>query len=166
MSEIEFPNRQILSHDVPHWVEEGSVFFITVNCAERGLDQLTQPKIAAGLLEAARFYQERHLWHIQLILLMPDHFHALMSFPRDSVMADLFKSWKRYTARRLGIAWQDGFFDHRLRNENEVTEKHFYIRQNPVRKGLCEKPDDWPHQMHWANGRLIVGVENRGATQR
>ena len=89
-----------------------------------------------------------------------------MSFPRDSVMADLFKSWKRYTARALGIGWQDGFFDHRLRSENEVTEKHFYIRQNPVRKGFCEKPDDWPHQMHWANGRLIIGGENRGTTQR
>ena len=158
MPDDELPDRKRLHHDVPHWVEDGAPFFITVNCAERGREQLTQLSTSAALLEAARFYHDRHQWHITLMLLMPDHFHAILSFPRGAVMADLFKSWKRYTARELGIVWQDGFFDHRLRNDQEENAKHHYIRHNPVRKNLCARPEDWPHQMHWTSNGLLMGA--------
>ncbi len=153
----DLPNRKRLHHDVPHWVEDGSLFFITVNCAERGREQLTLTQTAVALLDAARFYHDQRKWYITLWLLMPDHFHAILSFPRDVVMADLFKHWKRYTARQLGIDWQDGFFDHRMRNAQEENAKHHYIRHNPVRKNLCERPEDWPHQIRWSSGGLVIG---------
>ena len=35
------------------------------------------------------------------------------------------------------------FFDHRLRNEQELQEKTSYILMNPVRKGLCERIEEW-----------------------
>ncbi len=157
MPDNELTNRKHLHHDMPHWVEEGALFFITVNCAERGPKQLTRKDNASALLDAARFYHDQRKWHITLWLLMPDHFHAILSFSREAAMEDLFKHWKRYTARQLGIVWQDGFFDHRLRNTHEENAKHHYIRHNPVRKELCASPDDWPHQLRWSNGDLLVG---------
>lgn len=157
MPEDDFPNRKRLHHDVPHWVEDGSPFFITVNCAERDRVQLTTSPIATRLLEAARFYHDQRKWHITLLLLMPDHLHAILSFPRGVAMADLFKHWKRYTNRTLGIDWQDGFFDHRLRSEHEEVAKHHYIRHNSVRKNLCTSPEEWPHQIRWSSSGLVVG---------
>ncbi len=157
MPDDDLPNRKRLHHDVPHWVEDGSLFFITVNCAERGREQLTLTQTASALINAARFYHDQRKWHITLWLLMPDHFHAILSFPRDVVMADLFKHWKRYTARQIGIEWQDGFFDHRLRNAQEENAKHHYIRHNPVRKNLCVRPEDWPHQLRWSSDGLVIG---------
>ncbi|WP_395735247.1 REP-associated tyrosine transposase [Prosthecobacter sp.] len=152
------PDRKKLHHDVPHWVEDGSLFFITVNCSQRGSEQLTLPAVADGLLDAARFYHDQRKWHITLWLLMPDHLHALLSFPRQVVMEDVFQNWKRYTARQFGIVWQDGFFDHRLRDGHEENAKHHYIRQNPVRKGLCARPEEWPHQLRSSRaGSLIRG---------
>jgi len=153
----ELPNRERLWHDVPHWVEDGSWFFITVNCANRRWEQLTLREIAVPLLDAAKFYHEQRKWHLSLLLLMPDHLHAIMSFPRDAVMAGLFQNWKRYTTRALGIQWQDGFFDHRLRSDHEANAKHRYIRQNPVVLGLCKKPEDWPHQLRWSSAGLVIG---------
>lgn len=152
------PQRNHLHHDVPHWVEDGALFFITVNCAERGRTQLTLPHTATALMDAARFFHDQHKWHIVLFLLMPDHWHAIMGFPRDAVMADLFKHWKRFTAQKPGIQWQDGFFDHRLHNEQEATEKRHYIRHNPVRKQLCATPEDWTHQMRWTSSGLVAGA--------
>ena len=108
MSE-DLPNRKHLRHDVPHWVEDGALFFITVNCAVRNREQLTLQTIAEPLLNAARFYHERGNWHIAQMMIMPDHWHAIMGFPRGKAMRDLFQDWKRYTARTLGIQWQDGF---------------------------------------------------------
>jgi putative transposase len=157
MTEPTRPTRRRLHHEVPHWVEDDAAFFITVNGAKRGCTQLTLPEIASGVLEAARFYHDEHKWHLTLLLLMPDHFHAIMSFPRIAVMADLFKHWKRYTARTLGIQWQDGFFEHRLRNFQEEAAKYHYIRHNPVRKKLCDSPEAWPHQIRWSSEGLVIG---------
>ena len=39
--------------------------------------------------------------------------------------------------------WQRDFFDHRLRDHHELEEKTSYIVMNPVRKGLCERSEDW-----------------------
>lgn len=52
--------------------------------------------------------------------------------------------WKAWQTRQHHIAWQDNFFDHRIRNTRELQLKADYIRQNPVVKGLCQKADDWP----------------------
>ena len=157
MSSPDLPERRRLHHDVPHWVEDGALYFITLNCAKRGQDQLTHPDTSQALLDAARFYHDKRKWHITLFLLMPDHLHALMSFPREMPMADVFKPWKRFTASRLGIGWQNGFFDHRLRNAEEENAKHHYVRHNPVRKGLSERPEQWPHQLRWTSRGLVAG---------
>ena len=76
---------------------------------------------------------------------MPDHLHALMVFPRESSMRKTIGFWKAHHARKNGIVWQDGFFDHRIRNDAGFFEKAAYIRNNPVRANLVEKPEDWPH---------------------
>lgn len=78
-------------------------------------------------------------------MLMPDHLHALLSFPSDQTMVSVIRSWKRYTAKQLDIIWQSGFFDHRIRNDENSEEKAHYIRMNPVRKGLVNDASDWPY---------------------
>jgi len=42
--------------------------------------------------------------------------------------------------------WQEGFFDHLLRNGESYSQKWEYVRMNPVRAGLCERPEDWRYQ--------------------
>ena len=77
------------------------------------------------------------------MLLMPDHLHAIISFPREPGMKAIITNWKKYPARSVGIPWQRDFFDHRLRKHQEEIEKVSYILMNPVRKGLCERAVDW-----------------------
>ena len=78
---------------------------------------------------------------------MPDHLHTLLSLVRDKSMSSIIGDWKRFHAHNNGVAWQDGYFDHRLRTDErgmQLLAKMNYIRQNPVAVGLCEKADDWP----------------------
>jgi REP element-mobilizing transposase RayT len=137
------PSRKWLRHDVPAWVAEDAIYFVTINCQRRGVNQLCHDDIGAALLESARFYHRRRWW-VHVWLLMPDHLHALLSFSREEIMINAVASWKRYTARTLRIEWQDGFFDHRLRNDENLLAKSEYIRMNPVRSGLINDPDRWP----------------------
>ncbi|MFU8848800.1 MAG: transposase [Opitutales bacterium] len=147
------PNRKWLGHGVPSWVRsENERFFITICCRIRHLDQLTIDSKGLDLIESFAFGHERGDWYGHLFLLMPDHLHAIMSFPETSTsMKKSITDWKRLTARRHGIQWQSGFFDHRLRGHDAWDEKATYIRQNPVRANLCESPEAWP--WYWEPNR-------------
>jgi len=75
---------------------------------------------------------------------MPDHLHALLSFPAEAGMSKTISAWKGYHARQTGVAWQANYFDHRIRSAAEFELKAAYIRNNPVVKGLCPEAADWP----------------------
>lgn len=79
-----------------------------------------------------------HLW-----LLMPDHLHALISFPMDRNYPKIIANWKENIAKTTGVRWQRDFFDHRLRSHESHEAKATYIRQNPVRKGLVREAGEW-----------------------
>jgi putative transposase len=140
-----FPKR--LHHEVPHWVDIGVLFHIRI-ALDRLKEQkpLTHPPLAQAILESAKTYQQKQRWYITLFLLMPDHLHALLSFDRDQAMSEVIRGWKRFHARTSHVIWQDGYFDHRLRNDErgeQLSAKMAYIRQNPVAAGLCAKVEDW-----------------------
>lgn len=44
---------------------------------------------------------------------------------------------------RNGRVWQDESFDHVLRSDESLNAKTDYVRQNPVRKGLVARPEDY-----------------------
>jgi len=120
------------------------------NCDPPGQSQLWSPgdlsHPSGAVLDAARFYHEMEppRWFIHCFLLMPDHLHAILSFPREASLRQTLASWKGYVKRHCGIVWQSDFFDHRLRNSDERSKKMEYIRMNPVRKGLCKRWERWP----------------------
>lgn len=60
-------------------------------------------------------------------------------------MAATVGQWKGFLAKTQNIEWQDGFWDHRLRTDESLEEKAAYILQNPVRAGLVECIEAWPH---------------------
>ena len=130
---------------MPPWVVDGSDYFITLCAKPRGLDQLCQSSVAEFLKDSLLFYQKHgELW-VHLLLLMPDHLHAILNFSPTLGMRKSIAKWKRYTAREKGIQWQRDFFDHRLRKDESFVEKAHYIRMNPVRAGLVDAPEDWPY---------------------
>ena len=137
------PVRKKLPHTVPQWVAEGIWFFITIKCEPRGKNQLCRPDVGDAVLAAMAYNHDRLVWHCRLGLLMPDHLHVIIAFPRDPGMQTVISNWKRFVAGRHKVEWQRDFFDHRLRNNQELQEKTSYVLMNPVRKGLCERAEEW-----------------------
>jgi REP element-mobilizing transposase RayT len=83
---------------------------------------------------------------------MPDHAHLFVCGHEEFLLGRWIGSLKRALARGCGWPdsgqkiWQEGFFDHVLRNDESMSEKWEYIRQNPVRARLVNDPEDWPYQ--------------------
>ena len=151
---VSIPRRKSLPHEIPLWVDpQREIYFITINCQVRGTNQLATDKIAPVLFETFRHRQVTGLWWPYLFLLMPDHLHALISFPPSAKPIQLIiGKWKEWTAKTLGIGWQRDFFEHRLRHEESRREKADYILQNPMRKKLATRPEDWPF-VYFADGQ-------------
>jgi REP-associated tyrosine transposase len=145
--------RSGLPHNVPLWVNpQQEVYFMTINCTDRFKNQLALPGISKKIFETVKHRQEKFLWWPHVFLLMPDHLHALLSFPPSGKpVQQVISKWKEWTAKDIGIIWQRDFFEHRLRHDESRAEKANYILQNPVRKGLVKHPEDWPF-VYFADG--------------
>ena len=146
MYDCSLPVRKRLPHDVPFFINPtAEIYFITINCKVRGSNQLWLSGVGEALLESVRFRQGCDQWFVHLFLLMPDHVHALLTFPQESRgLQSTVSNWKRWTAKNCGVSWQRDFFEHRLRGEKALSEKTAYIRANPLRAGLAQDPAEWP----------------------
>src|SRR6202162_5312099 len=77
---------------------------------------------------------------------------------KQTTRADALKSLKQGVSRRLiGDAehfWQKRYYDCNIRDYPQFVEKLRYIRRNPVKAGLCERPEDWEWSSfrHYATG--------------
>ncbi|MCI0698229.1 hypothetical protein L0337_40260 [candidate division KSB1 bacterium] len=65
-------------------------------------------------------------------------------------LARIYHSLKSYTSKkanaileRSGKFWQIESYDHWIRDEQEFWRVIEYIENNPVKVGLCQKPEDW-----------------------
>ncbi len=137
--------RKPLNHGAHFDGRFGATYFLTVCCIERHNNQLCHTDIARKLFETAAIYDRRQVWRVVVFLLMPDHWHALVSISGDVSLSTVVKNFKRAASRFTGVKWQRNFFDHRLRNDESLEEKAAYIRGNPVRAGLVRSEEDWPH---------------------
>jgi len=91
-------------------------------------------------------YSQTHAW-----VIMPDHVHWMFALSEGNVSVCLMR-FKSRCARAInrarevyGPVWQAGFYDHQLRNEEDLREQAHYIIANPVRAGIVADIRDYPH---------------------
>ena len=92
-------------------------------------------------------------WFVGHYVLMPDHVHLFaMPTQEAKALAAWMKTWKSVSARQIASAsrvappiWQGDYFDHFVRSASTYAQKWEYVQQNPVRKALCPRPEDWPY---------------------
>ena len=140
-SVLNYPGK--LHHNTPGWVDDGALFHIRLRAAE-GQASLVDSPLGDALIGAARHYDLTGKWSCSLILLMPDHAHAMIAVPQNPGMSETVRHWKRVTKRMFGTQWQEGFFDHRLRSEDESGATWDYIHRNPYVRGICGPNEEWP----------------------
>ena len=127
-------------------------YFITICCKMRAMNQLCHSSVADIIRESASWRQKKQWWSIELLVLMPDHIHAIVSPSTKRELLDIVSDWKRWMSFAAGIQFQAGFFDHRLRSALSAMAKWNYVSMNPVRAGLVSRPEDWPYR--WVSKNL------------
>ena len=83
-------------------------------------------------------------------MLMPDHLHWIFQLQEGSLgrCMQAFKSKSARTVNKLtgksGPLWQPGYYEHRLRNEDDLLTQTRYVLENPVRKSIVARLEDYP----------------------
>ena len=128
--------------------ESGHLHFITFSCYRR-LPRLNTPD-ACSVFERA-LEQSRRRWgfFVTGYVVMPEHVHLLLSEPEHGQLSQAMQGFKQSVARRLTPRaaepfWQERYYDFNVWSERKRIEKLRYIHRNPVTRGLCTEPQEWP----------------------
>jgi putative transposase len=136
--------------------------FITCSCYRRRPVLGTAPRrdLLLKLLEEVR---RRHRFVVLGYVVMPEHFHLLISEPQDTTPSMVMQVLKQRFAHQLprrsriaecagqdslwveaaGEIWQRRFYDFNVWTERKRIEKLRYMHRTPVKRGLVGQPEHW-----------------------
>ncbi len=156
----------------------GQSHFVTFSCYRRQ-PKLNTPEIRALFLEILEKTRLQYSLSVYGYVLMPEHVHMLLSEPDSGTLADAIHFLKLSSSKRRQSTstehrdsehlWQKRYYDRNLRSYSDFTEKLRYIHRNPVKRGLCEKPEDcpWSSFRHYALGEVgVVEIESEWTARR
>ncbi|MBI4465993.1 MAG: transposase [Acidobacteria bacterium] len=102
-------------------------------------------------IEALLQYRDQGAYQLHAFVLMPDHFHVLITPTSNVTLERAVQYIKGGSARRLGEelrlrfpVWQRGFSDHRIRDTEDYQNHVYYIEQNPVKERLVKVVNEYP----------------------
>jgi len=107
---------------------------------------------------------ERFSWLVLAYCQMGNHYHLLVETPRPTLsrgMRHLNGVYaQRFNARRtrVGHVFQARFHARLVERDEHLLAIAAYLPQNPVRAGLCRKPEAW----RWSSYRATIGLEPPG----
>ena len=167
--------------------KSGGFHFITFSCYRREA-LLDNAKACDTFEHALETVRRCYGLVVAGYVLMPEHVHLLVGEPASASLAVALQVLKQRTSRKLkrrGEArfWQRRYYDFNVHNEEKRIEKLRYIHRNPgstahelcalgwkpVKRGLVEKPEDWPWSsfMHYATGvEGTVEIESEWTARR
>ncbi|WP_461094737.1 REP-associated tyrosine transposase [Spirosoma gilvum] len=114
---------------------------------------LQQDEIAQ-LVKQSLHFGHNSTYNLHAYCIMPNHVHALLTPLEDDVpFYKILQRIKTYTSvranrilNRVGQPfWQAESYDHVVRTHKSFGSIINYILQNPVKAGLVENWEDWPH---------------------
>jgi putative transposase len=150
--------------------------FVTFSVYRRRrlLDHDHPKRIVLGVLN---YVLEKHAARCIGFVIMPDHVHALVWFPKTGQLSPFMHEWKRQSSLRIRgwyrkkapnyaadfgegkRFWQAKYYPFEIYSRKKIEEKLTYMHLNPVRAGLVERAIDWPwSSARWYERGQSVGV--------
>ncbi len=107
---------------------------------------LKDPRCARLVAGALEYFDEvkcrQYSWSV-----MPNHVHTVFTCVPPFTLDEVLHSWKSYTSKEIGkilglrgTIWQAEYFDHSIRDPDELQRTVEYVAQNPAVADLR----DWP----------------------
>jgi putative transposase len=170
-------HKEVRSYNEPCHAHE-----LTFSCFRR-LPLLNRDRSRKWMLDALESARRRRNLALWAYVIMPEHVHVIV-YPREAIyQVRLIRTALKVPVQRKALAFlrrRAPAFLERLRDEQPNGEVHYrfwqrgggydrnvtgletlrtmieYIHNNPVRRGLVERPTDWP----WSSARFYEGIQD------
>lgn len=97
------------------------------------------------LWQAITKIKDKHQFELIAWVIMPDHCHFLISCGANNpsnltrqIKLSFSTSYRGATRQRTGRVWQYRFWDHIIRDQNDMNRHIDYIHYNPVKHGIVD----------------------------
>lgn len=142
--------------------QPAATWFFTVNLFDRSSSLLVEE--ITLLRQAVYTVKRRWPFRIEAMVVLPDHLHSIWTLPDHD--SDYSTRWRLIKAafaknipmsevrsevqlaRRERAVWQRRFWEHHIRDEADYASHLDYCYFNPVKHGLVESADQWPHSTY------------------
>ncbi len=122
---------ELFSEKINQWLDEGA-----------GSCCLRDPEISQIVADTLlHFDGERY--DLDEWVIMPNHVHALVKPINNHELPDILHSWKSFSSSQInrqlnqsGKLWQKEYYDHIVRDTDELFRIRNYIRDNPMKAGI------------------------------
>jgi putative transposase len=141
------------------YYSDGNIYFVTAVTANR---QKILTLHIDKLLKSIDKYIIEMKFNLIAFVILPEHFHMVID-PKSNNLSDIMRNIKLSFSKQLrnanrtysGIVWQRRFWDHQIRNQDDMNRHIDYIHYNPVKHGLVKDPFVWKQSsinQYLANG--------------
>ena len=171
-----------------HKSKDAALQFLSGNVYKR-VPIFREPVFCKLLLESLDYCRKKYELQIHAFVIMPEHFHLLLTVPQDGVLSDFLRDWKGFTAHKIVTQLREegrkrwlGRFranGHRRKDPSfrifqpdthleGIASKGFarqklnYIHRNPLQAGLAEQEVDYPYSSarNWfLNGHSVFRID-------
>jgi len=142
--------------------QPGGTFFLTL-VTHRRARVFDSPVARAVLRESIELARVDRPFELLAVVLLPDHLHLLLTLPTDDadfstrvgvIKARFTRRWLDTGAEERGQSvsrarqgyrgvWQKRFWEHVVRDNDDLIHCYDYIHYNPVKHGLASCPHAW-----------------------
>lgn len=129
----------------------GARYFLTI-CEAKRRPSFLAPPVTIAFKHALDRLHASGDFSLTAATVMPEHVHLLGVLGRPLSLSRLMGKLKASThrvLRPLGLAWQENYYDHRLRHEDDLEPFARYIFLNPYRAALSPITSPWPQWWRW-----------------
>lgn len=124
-------------------------YFVTSRTWESRAIFKTEPPCEI-FVESLLHDRDEGAYKLHEFVLMPDHFHLLLTPGEDIALERSVQFIKGGSARKIREAllfrfpvWRRGFSDHRIRDAADCDSRAHYVAQNPVKKHLVARRGEY-----------------------
>lgn len=139
------------------------MFVLAESYLDKGIGEcfLRRREIATIVKETLlKFNGER--FRLNCWVVMPNHAHVILRPNEGQTLEKIMHSIKSYTALkanqllgRKGPFWMRESFDRYIRDADHFGRVFRYIENNPVKAGLCERPENWEFSSAWERAKAL-----------
>lgn len=136
----------------------GTYFVTSITWQRRSL--FAAEPMARLFLQTLNSYRRQAKFELHAFVLMPDHFHLLLTpsgIPLERALQFIKGGYSHAVKERLGNPieiWERGFTDHRIRDAEDFVHHRMYIHQNPVARKLVVRASEFRYSSAFPGFKL------------